>query len=226
MNSTKPILTIIDYTECFASPDGALTVKEWDIIWSVIKQLTDAFEAKNFPHVFTWDAHPENHISFSSRFWLEGIAAMWDEMKRPDHSVEWTPWAWLYTPFDDWRYRRTIKKWYLADHDSYSAFGWVTEDESQTFDEYLQDQAITDIYLTGLATDYCVWNTALDARKHVLWENIDKVKSPYNVYLIVDAVRGVASESTQNMLQKLKDAGVIFTTSEEVIQKLLHKYTQ
>ena len=222
--SKKWILVNIDYTECFASPDGALTVKEWHLIWVIIKDLIDAFKAKNLPHVFTGDAHPENHISFASRFWIPQFEYIDGDRKRPDHSIEWTPWASLYQPFDTWEYKRTIKKWHHIDQDSYSAFGGVTEDENKTFDEYLQDQEITDIYLTWLATDYCVWHTALDARKYEHATNLDKVKNPYNVYLITDAVRGVAPETTAEMMQHMKNAGVIFTTTKEVIATLLAKY--
>jgi nicotinamidase-related amidase len=83
--------------------------------------------------------------------------------------------------------------------ESYSAFGdeMGGKYEKTELNEWLESQNITDIILTGLATDYCVLNTALDA-----------VKSGYTVHLISDCTRGVAADTTAAAIEKMTNHGV------------------
>ena len=95
-----------------------------------------------------------------------------------------------------------------SDEDGYSPFdGYIftKENLTQTFEFY----DIEEVYICGLATDYCVKAAALDSRKR-----------GYKTYLILDACRAVNVNpgDEEKAIQEMKDSGVIFTTTEEVLK--------
>jgi nicotinamidase/pyrazinamidase len=210
-NRFKPVLIVVDYQKDFASPEGSLSVPWGRIIGTTIKSLVDLFMSKGWDIIFTWDVHPEGHYSFASTHGVENYTMVGWERKRPNHCQDWTPGAALYAPFDTPEYEITIKKGYTLDNDSYSAFGWVTLDETKTLDELLQSKNITHTYITGLATDYCVGDTALDA------VNPEKVIKPYNTTLIIDAIGGVSEESTHKKLHTIKTSGITLASAYDII---------
>lgn len=211
----KPALIVVDYQYDFASPQWSLSVKWGDAIGNSIKQLVDLFINKWREVIFTGDKHPEKHISFASTHWLEPWLHngwyLW-----PDHCIDKTKWAELYPPLDT--HKVNIKKAYTKDFDTYSGFGWTTLDETQTLDEYLQSKNITDLYVTWLATDFCVWDTALDSR------NPEKVLIPYNTTFVSDWAKWVFEETTTKMIDTMKLAWVTINTTLEVLETLQSFY--
>jgi nicotinamidase/pyrazinamidase len=214
-NTFKPTLIVVDYQKDFASPEGSLSVKGGDIIWNSIKLLVDLFVNKGREVIFTWDMHPDGHSSFASTHGVEDYTLVGWERKWPNHCVNKTPGAALYAPFDTPEYEITIKKGYTLDNDSYSAFGWVTLDETKTLDELLQSKNITHTYITGLATDYCVGDTALDA------VNPEKVTSPYVTTLVADAIAGVAEETTRAKLQHMEETGITLASVSDIVSSFM-----
>jgi nicotinamidase/pyrazinamidase len=209
----KPALIVVDYQYDFASPQWALSVKEWKTIGYSIKQLVDLFTDKWRDVIYTWDKHPQWHISFASTHWVSPYTIHEWDIKRPDHCIDGTLWAELHPPLHNEKI--TIKKAYTKDFDTYSAFGWTTLDESQTLDEYLQAKDITDLYVTWLATDYCVWDTALGSK------NPEKVINPYNTTLIIDAIKWVNPETTTAKINTMKKEWIILQTTAEAINILI-----
>lgn len=87
--------------------------------------------------------------------------------------------------------------------DSYSAFG--CEQDPTHFLSSLKRDGITDLYVCGLALDFCVGNTAIDA-----------IENGLNVYVITDATEPTSQATGKTMLADLRKAGVKLVTSEEI----------
>jgi len=158
-------LLVVDIQNDFC-PGGALPVTEGDKIIPVINELT-----RRFSHVIlTQDWHTHDHLSFASshpgrqpRDSIElpyGNQILW-----PDHCVEWTSGAEFHPNLKAAHCELIIRKGFHREIDSYSAF---FENDRQTptgLTGYLRERGLTRIYIVGLATDFCVAYTALDARK-------------------------------------------------------------
>ena len=212
----KPALIVVDYQYDFASPQWALSVKWGETIGNTIKQLVDLFRDNWREVIFSGDKHPLEHISFASTHNVQPYTLHDWQVKRPDHCIDGTQWANLYPPLHNENIN--IKKAYTNDFDTYSAFGWTTLDEIQTLDEYLQSKNITDLYITWLATDFCVWDTALDSR------NSDKVQIPYNTTYIADAAKWVFEKETEEKIQAMKNVGITIKHSADILNNLYYSY--
>ncbi len=177
----RSALLIVDVQPDFC-PAGALPVKDGDAILEPIRRLVerDLFGL----YVATQDWHPTGHISFASSH--EGKAPMdvielygRPQVLWPDHCVQGTPGAELHREID-WRVvSAIIRKGSDPACDSYSGFrnNWNSLGERPTtgLAGYLHDRGVVDIYLCGLARDYCVKWTAEDGAAegfttHVLWD--------------------------------------------------------
>lgn len=192
-------LIIVDVQNDFC-PGGALAIEGGDEIIPGINSVREKFDLV----VFTKDWHPENHCSFAPR------SGQW-----PVHCVQGTRGAALHDDLDV-RYDSIgnpgdiiICKGTDPNYDSYSAFlndgGEPTGLLDALIDVTLQEEGITKVYICGLALDYCVKFTAIDAR------NLD-----FNVYVIEDLCRGVAPETTKEALNKMKDKGITIIQSKEI----------
>lgn len=204
MNRT---LILVDVQNDFA-PGGALAVPQGDEIISVINQILPHFD-----HVIaTKDWHPAGHASFASAqgktvgevIDLHGVSQiMW-----PDHCVQNTAGAeWISgVPVDAIDY--VVYKGTNADIDSYSGFFDNQRLQSTGLADYLQDKGIHNVYIVGLATDYCVKFTALDA-----------VSLGLNTWVIADACRGVnmAAGDVDQAFQTMREAGCHIVTSAEFL---------
>jgi len=156
-------LIVVDLQYDFM-PGGSLPVPEGDKIYQQINTIRDSFDLV----VFTSDWHPANHCSFKEN------GGIW-----PVHCVQYTEGAQI-----DKRVIRNndivITKGVNQDVDSYSGF-WDNERKHKTdLDSILLMRKIDTVYVCGLATDYCVKFTALDAKE-----------LGYNTYVITDACKGV-----------------------------------
>ncbi len=178
-------LVIIDVQNDFCS-GGALAVPNADSVIPVINRLMPSFR-----HVFlTQDWHPEGHVSFASshpghlpfnRMTLPyGEQILW-----PDHCVEGTRGAQFHPGLEIPSGSTVVRKGTCKDIDSYSAF---LENDHTTLvglDALLREANVRAIVLAGLATDFCVLYSALDARK-----------LGYEVTVVETACRGIDTEGS------------------------------
>lgn len=176
----KAALLVVDVQNCFL-PGGTLPVKEGDQVIPVINRLAPLFE--NI--VVTQDWHTPGHASFASTHAGKkpfettdlryGTQVLW-----PDHCVQGTPDADLGAELKLPTAQLMIRKGYHQDTDSYSAFIEADKKTRTGLDGYLKSRGIDTVYVTGLATDFCVAWTAMDARE-----------LGFDAYVIEDATRAI-----------------------------------
>ena len=159
------LLLVIDVQNDFC-PGGALAVADGDAVVPVINRL-----AERFDHVvLTQDWHPAGHSSFATSH--PGAAAFstvtmpyGPQTLWPDHCIQGTPGAAFHPQLATDKAELVIRKGFRAAIDSYSAF---FENDRQTptgLAGYLRERGLARIVMVGLATDYCVHYSALDARR-------------------------------------------------------------
>ncbi len=207
MNSTinsSAAFIPVDYEKDFSHPDGALYVKTSELLVDTINEIMEVFAHEGAQNVATKDEHPEGHISFASRYGVapftmdpvRGTTLVW-----PDHCVVATWWAEFVDGLKINLFNKIITKWTEKDDqvDSYSGFAH-TELHS-----YLQSQGITTLFIGGVATDWCVKETIIDA-----------LKLGYTVYIVTDAIKWVDESKTQEVLNELVALGAKLITSTEI----------
>lgn len=173
------VLIVVDVQNCFIS--GALAVPHGEEVVAVINEIAPAFENV----VLTQDWHPAGHASFASshpgRKPFETIKlAYGNQLLWPDHCVQGTPDAALHRDLNIPQAGLIVRKGFHRDVDSYSAFEEADRKTTTGLHGYLQERDIRKVFVAGLATDFCVAWTALDARK-----------SAFETYVIEDACRGI-----------------------------------
>lgn len=204
MNSIA--LLIIDVQNDFC-PGGNLAVPDGDKIVPVINKLIDKFD-----HVLqTQDWHTAGHNSFASAH--EGKASF-DTIKMnygqqvlwPDHCVQGTNGADFHPDLNTTLSELIIRKGFRKEIDSYSAFFENDHQTSTGLTGYLRERGIQQLYMAGLATDFCV-----------KWSAIDGRKQGFQVYVIEDAVRGIDIEgSVDKAWREMEQIGVKRITSDQV----------
>jgi nicotinamidase/pyrazinamidase len=159
------VLLIIDVQNDFC-PGGALAVADGDAVLPVVNRL-----AERFGHVvLTQDWHPPGHSSFATSHPgsvpFESIAMPYGPQTLwPDHCVQGSSGAAFHPQLVTDRAELVIRKGFRSEIDSYSAFH---ENDRQTptgLAGYLRERGLRRIFLAGLATDYCVYYSAVDARR-------------------------------------------------------------
>jgi len=159
------LLLVIDVQNDFC-PDGALAVGEGDAVVPVINRL-----AERFDHVvLTQDWHPAGHSSFASNHPgsapFETIAMPYGPQTLwPDHCVQGTPGAAFHSELLTNRAQLVIRKGFRGAIDSYSAFYENDRRTPTGLAGYLRERSLKRVFLAGLATDYCVYYSAVDARR-------------------------------------------------------------
>lgn len=185
-------LVLVDVQNDFC-PGGALAVAEGDQIIPVINQLMPLFPLV----VATEDWHPANHISFKER------GGPW-----PPHCVQNTSGAEIHPGIDQKEIDLLFRKAATPDDDPYSGFKGFDE-KGRSLDEALKHSGVKTLYVTGLATDYCVRATVLDG-----------LKNGYEVMVVTDAMRAVNVDpgDGQRAMEEMSGKGARLTTSREVLQ--------
>ncbi len=200
----KKALIIVDIQNDFC-PGGALAVKEGDQIVPLINKLQNKFDFI----VATQDWHPQNHKSFASNngknvgevIELNGLKQiLW-----PDHCVQGSRGAALVKDLVIKKIKQIFQKGTDPAIDSYSAFFDNGHKKKTGLDDYLKAQGVQEIYVVGLATDYCVKFTALDA-----------AEAGFKTYLIKDACRGVNlhTNDTDRAIEEMQSKGVAIINSD------------
>jgi nicotinamidase/pyrazinamidase len=157
-------LLVVDVQNDFM-PGGALAVPGGDEVVPVINRLVARFEHV----VLTQDWHPRRHISFASSHpgkqpfettrLAYGTQVLW-----PDHCVQGTSGAVFHPDLDVTKAQLVIRKGHHAGIDSYSAFLEADRKTATGLAGYLRERGFGKLYVCGLATDFCVAWSALDAR--------------------------------------------------------------
>jgi nicotinamidase/pyrazinamidase len=194
----RDVLLVVDVQNDFI-PGGALAVKAGDAIVPLVNQLAAAFE-----HVIlTQDWHTPGHVSFASahpgKKPFETITLGYGpQVLWPDHCVQGTPGADLHKGLKVPHAELIIRKGYRKQMDSYSAFYEADGKTPTGLTGYLKDRGLKKVYLVGLATDFCVAWSALDARK-----------AGFEAAVIEDATRGIdAGGSLAKAWTDMTGAGV------------------
>lgn len=192
-------------------PGGALAVPEGDAVVPPINRLLDLFAVS----AATQDWHPAGHLSFASSHagatpFSRMTAPYGEQTLWPDHCVQGTPGAALHSGLRTDRLSLVLRKGWRKEVDSYSAFAENDRRTSTGLAGWLRDQGIRRIFLAGLATDFCVG-----------WSGLDALDHGFDVVLVPDACRGIAMpgadggpDSMEEMLGKLRTRGAAFVTSD------------
>jgi nicotinamidase/pyrazinamidase len=160
--TAKDILIVIDVQHDFL-PGGALAVPDGDAVIAPIMALAEAFD-----HVIlTQDWHPREHISFASRhgknpFETIGLDSG-EQVLWPDHCIQGTHGARIADSLDIPKAQLIIRKGHHPAIDSYSAFMEADRRTPTGLAGYLRERGLKRVFCAGLATDFCVAWTALDA---------------------------------------------------------------
>jgi nicotinamidase/pyrazinamidase len=207
MRSADDVLLLIDLQYDFM-PGGALAVAHGDEVVPVANRL-----AQDFRHVvLTQDWHPAEHVSFAAhhagRKPFETIALPYGEQVLwPTHCVQGTEGAALHRDLAVPHARAVIRKGHNAQVDSYSAFLEADRSTPTGLAGYLRDTGVKRVYCCGLATDYCVAWSALDARA-----------AGFETVLIEDASRAIdLNGSLAAAWEQLRAAGVKRAQAAEVL---------
>ena len=187
---SRPSLIVIDVQSDFC-PGGSLAVDHGDEIVPVLNRAIEAFDRANLPIFFTRDWHPPDHCSFKSQ------GGIW-----PTHCVRDTPGAEFYRDLLVPGRAAVIDKGTEPDRDAYSGF------DGTDLADKLRRSGVTEVFLGGLATDYCVKETALDA-----------LRAGMTVNLMLDCVKGVnlRKGDSQDAIRTLASRGVRISDSKEAI---------
>ena len=203
----KSALIIVDVQNDFCI--GSLAVPGAVEIIPVINRLMNKFDIV----VASKDWHPEKHICFITQHSDKNIGDMItsdgiEQLIWPVHCVQNTDGARFYKSLDKEKIGQVIFKGTNKIVDSYSAFRDNKKESFNGLHSYLQNKNVSKIYITGLATDYCVKFTALGG-----------VDLGYDTILIEDAVRGVniSSKDSAKAIKEMENAGVKIITSSQLV---------
>lgn len=185
-------------------PGGALPVPRGNEIVPTLNRLQQLFEVV----VATQDWHPPDHGSFAANHRgkkpgdvvnLGGLPQrLW-----PIHCVQSTPGAQFVPGLNTSRVSRVFQKGTDPDIDSYSGFYDNGHRKATGLGEFLNELKAQEVYVVGLATEYCVKFTALDS-----------VALGFRTHLIQDACRGLDTKDIKAALQEMEGAGVVLMESK------------
>lgn len=201
-------LVLVDIQNDFC-PGGALAVAEGDQVVAVANKLMEVSSLT----VATQDYHPAGHKSFASNhgknvfdvITLNGLTqVLW-----PAHCVQGTPGAEFHPQL---AYQKNVfSKGVDVEVDSYSGFFDNGKKNKTALDDFLKLNGVKEVFVMGLATDYCVKFTAIDA-----------VDLGYKVHLVIDGCRGVnlTPGDVDKAVAEMKKKGINVVTSEEALKLL------
>lgn len=190
---------------------GSLAVPNGDDVISLANQLQSCFDVI----VATQDWHPKDHMSFASNHSGHQVGDVMvinnvSQVLWPVHCVQTTTGAEFHPQLDITRIHKTILKGTDKTIDSYSAFFDNAHLRSTGLGEYLKAQGINKIYIMGLATDYCVKYSCLDA-----------LHLGFEVSVIEDACRGVELKQGDvvDSITEMRLAGAELIPSSQLLRK-------
>jgi nicotinamidase/pyrazinamidase len=207
MKGSNDALLVVDVQNDFM-PGGALAVARGDEVVPVVNRLATGFEHV----VLTQDWHPLNHVSFADNYagrepFETFVLPYGEQVLWPVHCVQGTAGAALHSGLDVMHARLVIRKGYRRDIDSYSAFVEADRKTPTGLVGYLRESGVTRVWCCGLATDYCVAWTALDARA-----------AGFEAVVIEDACRAIDLDgSLERAWRDMHAAGVERMSANEAL---------
>ena len=196
--SEREALIVVDVQRDFC-PGGALAVPDGDVIVPAVNRL-----ARQFEHVIlTQDWHPPGHASFAAshagRRPFETIElAYGSQTLWPEHCIQGSDGAAFHPALDIQRAELIVRKGYHAGIDSYSAFRENDRRTPTGLAGYLRERGFERVSLCGLATDFCVFYSALDARD-----------AGFATMVVLEACRGIDLDgSLAQALAAMRGAGI------------------
>jgi len=201
----RDALLVVDLQPDFM-PGGALAVAEGDRVVAPIAALAPRFATV----VATQDWHPRGHVSFASTHGRKPFTSLslygGEQMLWPDHCVAGTPGAQLHPGLPQALVTSIIRKGSRRAVDSYSAFRENVGPDGTRLPTglagYLRERGVTRLFVCGLARDYCVRASALDA-----------AAAGFATWLVDDLTRPVDPESRRRVDEELRAAGVMLVDS-------------
>ena len=201
------VLVVIDVQNGFM-PGGTLPVLDGDQVVPVINRLAPAFRHV----VITQDWHTQGHISFASSHPGKkpfetvqlpyGTQVLW-----PDHCIQGTPDADLHKDLTIPHAELIIRKGYRQHVDSYSAFLEADRGATTGLTGYLKERGLKNVYFVGLATDFCV-----------AWSALDATRAGFSASVIEDATRAIDTDgSLTKAWRDMATTGVARISSSEII---------
>lgn len=201
-------LLIVDVQQDFC-PGGALAVEKGDEVVDVINRLQDHFDLV----VATKDWHPKGHVSFASTHGkkpgdvieVEGL----EQVLWPEHCLQGSRGAEFHPRLKTEKIAKVIYKGTDERIDSYSGFFDNGRRRPTGLEGYLRGKGVQEVFVTGLATDYCVKFTALDAQR-----------LGFETSVIADATRAVNREpgDGERALDEMRKAGIRVRESSEFLK--------
>jgi nicotinamidase/pyrazinamidase len=202
------VLLLVDIQNDFL-PGGALEVKGGDAIIPIANDLTGKFDLV----VATQDWHPPDHKSFASNHFgktpgevikLKGL----DQVLWPDHCIQHTSGAEFSNQLNVDDVAKVFVKGTDPDIDSYSGFYDNGHLKSTGLSDYLREKKVEQVYIAGLATDYCVKFTAMDS-----------LAEGFATYVVSDATRAVNLYPDDDMkaIKEMQDAGINIINSKKLL---------
>ena len=196
---SEDALILIDIQNDFM-PGGSLAVSDGDAVVPVANQMMADFGLI----VATQDWHPANHRSFGSNHEtghvgdlveLEGL----EQVLWPDHCVQGSPGAELVGGLNTSQITRIFPKGTDTDIDSYSGFFDNGHRKATGMGDWLKEQGVKTVHIVGVATDYCVKFTALDA-----------IELGFETHLYLDGCRGVELNEgdVAGAIAQMREAGI------------------
>jgi len=198
MVARKPALLIVDLQNDFC-PGGALPVPRGDEIVPRVNRAIDLFRRRGLPILATRDWHPRVTKHFKE------FGGAW-----PPHCIQRTKGARFHPGLKLPKHAIIVSKGMDPEQDSYSGFQALAPN-GRDLESVLRDLGVDEVFLCGLATDYCVRATGLDA-----------VRRGIRVWLLEDAVRGVDVKpgDSEAALREMRDAGIRFTETRGMAKLL------
>ena len=209
----KTLLLLIDVQNDFCR-GGALAVNDGDAVVSPLNSLSRALYQKGGRIAATQDWHCEGHISFASSHSgkkpgdIIETPLVKEQILWVDHCVQGTQGAAFHPDLDVKPVSVIIRKGFNQSLDSYSAFFENDRKTGTGLEGYLRSLEIENVIIGGIATDYCVFYSAMDCN------NLG-----FNTIIAEDAIRGVGfpENSIETAVNKMKSNGIIFLTSDELL---------
>ncbi len=204
-------LILVDIQNDFL-PGGALAVPEGDQVIPVANALSAHFDLV----VATQDHHPAHHGSFAANHPDRELYEVVDlngleQVLWPVHCVQGTPGGDFAADLNLESVHQFVPKGTDSGIDSYSGFFDNGQKKSTGLDDYLRSKDVDELYIMGLAADFCVKFTALDA-----------AALGYRTHVIVDGTRGVnlTPDATEKAFEEMEGAGIKLVRSEALLARV------
>ena len=193
---SKKALLVVDLQNDFC-PGGALGVSEGDLIIPKINNYVDLFLKKKLPVFVSRDWHPKQSKHFKQ------AGGPW-----PPHCVQNTEGAKFHPAFHVPEDAIIMSKGTNPELDGYSVFE-AHDSQNRSFSEILNSMGIDELYIAGIATDYCVKMTSLDA-----------LNSGFVVHVLTDAIKGVDKNDSERSIEAIVSKNGKLKTFSEISEEL------